>query len=152
MSAKKTVGDIMSTKIETIDISSNAEVAAKKMRDKKISSLIVTDPSSDTTGIVTERDLVRRVCATEARSKDVPVKLIMSSPVATIDPESLVEVAADNMLHDKVRHLLVTDKDGKALGMITLTDIAAAISETVDIDDVNATILKALREEGGYPS
>lgn len=142
----------MSTHIETIDISATAEDAAKRMRDKNVSSLIVFDPSSKNTGIVTERDLVRRVCASGARSGDVAVSEIMSSPVATIDPYSSVEVAADNMMHYKIRHLLVTDKDSKPLGIITLTDLAAYLGKNVDIDDVNATILRALKEEGGYSS
>lgn len=148
----KSIGDLMSTHIETIDSSATAEDAAKKMRDKNVSSLIVLDNSDGSTGIVTERDLVRRVCASGARSKDIPVSEIMSSPVATIDPYSPVEVAADNMLHSKIRHLLVTDKDGKSLGIITLTDLAAFMSENVDLDEVNATILRALKEEGGYAS
>src|SRR5438105_9587653 len=136
----KSIGDLMSTSIETIDVSATAQDAAKRMRDKNVSSLIVVDASNSNTGIVTERDLVRRVCTSGASSKDVPVSEIMSSPVATIDPYSPVEVAADNMIHDKIRHLLVTDKSGSSLGIITLTDLAAFMRENVDIDEVNATI------------
>ncbi len=145
----KSIGNLMSTKIETIDISANAHDAAKKMKDKQVSALIVVE-SGRNTGIVTERDLVRRVCAIDARSKDVPVRQIMSSPIATIDPYSTVEVAADNMIHDKIRHLLVEDENGKALGIITLTDLAAYMKENVNMDEVNATILGALKEEGSY--
>jgi signal-transduction protein with cAMP-binding, CBS, and nucleotidyltransferase domain len=145
----KSIGDLMSTKIETIDISATAHDAAKKMRDKEVSSLIVVD-SSRNIGIVTERDLVRRVCTSDARSRDVPIKQIMSSPIATTDPFSPVEVAADNMIENKIRHLLVEDKNGKALGMITLTDLAAYMKENVNMDEVNATILNALKEEGRY--
>lgn len=68
------VKEIMSTHLETIDITENAQAAAKKMTDKRISSVLVIDGSKsrkDPAGIVTERDLVNRVCATAANSKEV---------------------------------------------------------------------------------
>lgn len=144
MSAK--IGDLMSKSIEKIDISANAHDAAKKMRDKKVSSLIIAD-SSQNVGIVTERDLVWRVCATEAKASEVPVRHIMSSPIATIDPNSPVEVAADNMIQSKVRHLLVENEQGAAIGVITLSDLAAYMKENVNMDEVNATILNAIKDE-----
>lgn len=144
----------MSKKIETIDINATAHDAAMKMKDKNVSSLLVVDQQSEQVnqGILTERDLVRRVCATDEPDLNVPVKTIMSSPIAFIDPFSPVEVAADNMRHYGMRHFLVADESGKALGIITLSDLAGYLAENVNIDDVNATILKALKDEGGYPS
>ena len=50
------IGQLMSDRLETINMSSSAQVASKKMRDKNISSLIVTDDYSKPVGIVTERD------------------------------------------------------------------------------------------------
>jgi signal-transduction protein with cAMP-binding, CBS, and nucleotidyltransferase domain len=63
---ENTVEAIMSKKVETIDRSDSVQSAARKMRDKKISSLIVLDKSKERDellGIVTESDIVRRVCA-----------------------------------------------------------------------------------------
>jgi len=45
----------MTKKLETIDISSSAQQASKKMRDKNVSSLVVTDNYNKPAGIVTER-------------------------------------------------------------------------------------------------
>ena len=60
--AATTVGQLMTKKLETISPSNTAQEAAKKMRDKKVSSLVVTIPLEDKPiGIVTERDLVRQV-------------------------------------------------------------------------------------------
>ena len=53
----------MSNKLETIEASDLVQVAAKKMRDKKISSLVVIDSSNKPVGIITERDFVTKVCA-----------------------------------------------------------------------------------------
>ena len=105
----------MTKKLETINPSSTAQEAAKKMRDKKVSSFVVTIPLEDKPiGIVTERDLARQVWTKDVSSNTVVVHEIMSSPLAIIDANSSVEVAADIMIQDKVRHLIVMEDENKA--------------------------------------
>lgn len=145
-SATTTVGQLMTERLETISPSDTAQEAAKKMRDKKVSSLVVTDVEDKPIGIVTERDLVRQVCTKAINSNDVIVHRIMSSPLATIDANSSVEVAADNMIQNKVRHLLVVDEN-KVLGIITPSDFTGYLKEKLNLDDVNARILQSLKED-----
>src|ERR671931_1011435 len=160
--AARSIGELMTEKLKTIDSLSTAQEAAKKMRDKNISSLLVVDNknSDKPIGIVTERDLVRKVCVNDANSSKIPIKEIMSSPLVTIDSKSSVEVAADIMAQNKVRHLLVVEEnsDGnddddyninKPLGIITPSDFVGYLKENLNIDDVNAKILESLREQGG---
>ncbi len=153
---KNTVEAIMSKKIETIDKSDSAHTAARKMRDKKVSSLVVLDKDKERNrplGIVTERDLVHRVCAEGTSSKDVRVQDIMSSPIATIDPQSTVEGAADLMLSNKVRHLLVISVDKTPAGIVAPSDLNRYLQANIDMDEVKARILKAVLdgEEMGEP-
>jgi CBS domain-containing protein len=145
-SATTTVGQLMTERLETISPSDTAQEAAKKMRDKKVSSLVVTDVEDKPIGIVTERDLVRQVCTKVINSNDVVVHHIMSSPLATIDANSSVEVAADIMIQNKVRHLLVVDEN-KVLGIITPSDFTGYLKEKLNLDDVNARILQSLKED-----
>ena len=145
-SATTTVGQLMTERLETISPSDTAQEAAKKMRDKKVSSLVVTDVEDKPIGIVTERDLVRQVCTKVINSNDVIVQHIMSSPLATIDANSSVEVAADIMIQNKVRHLLVVDEN-KVLGIITPSDFTGYLKEKLNLDDVNARILQSLKED-----
>ncbi|HET6800854.1 MAG TPA: CBS domain-containing protein [Nitrososphaeraceae archaeon] len=145
-SATTTVGQLMTERLETISPSDTAQEAAKKMRDKKVSSLVVTDVEDKPIGIVTERDLVRQVCTKVINSNDVIVHHIMSSPLATIDANSSVEVAADIMIQNKVRHLLVVNEN-KALGIITSSDFTGYLKEKLNLDDVNARILQSLKED-----
>ena len=58
------IGGLMTEKLKTIESSSTAQEASKKMRDNNISSLVVVDNKNNNKpiGIVTERDLVRKVC------------------------------------------------------------------------------------------
>jgi signal-transduction protein with cAMP-binding, CBS, and nucleotidyltransferase domain len=77
----KSIGEVMTKKLETIEMSNSAQEAAKKMRDKNVSSLLVVDNSNDgkPMGIVTERDLVRKVCINDASSKHTMIQGITSS-------------------------------------------------------------------------
>ncbi len=57
-----TLRDIMRKRLETIDDSASVQDAAKKMKDKDVSSLIVVDREGKPQGLITERDLVTKVC------------------------------------------------------------------------------------------
>ena len=97
----------MSKKLETIEESSSVQAAAKKMKDKNVSSLTVVDQGGIPQGLVTERDLVTKVCITST----ITTEQIMSLPLITIDSKSSPSIAADRMLQYNVRHLLVVDTD-----------------------------------------
>jgi signal-transduction protein with cAMP-binding, CBS, and nucleotidyltransferase domain len=142
------IGDLMTEKLETIEASLSAQEAAMKMRDRNVSSLVVIDANNKTVGIITERDLVRKVCVHDASSRDTSVQDILSDALVTTDAISEVGVAADIMIQNQVRHLLVVkDEDiNKPLGIITPSDLARYLKENLDIDDVNATIIKSLIE------
>jgi CBS domain-containing protein len=146
------VKEIMSTNLETIDVTENAQEAAKKMNDKRISSVLVVDrekKSKEPVGIVTERDLVIRVCAAGTSSKEVSIQEIMSSPIATVEPQATVETAADLMLSNKVRHLLVVDEQTRMpVGIIAPSDLNKYLRANIDMDEVNARILEAIKAEG----
>jgi len=151
MFMQNAVKEIMSTKLETIDVTSNAQEAAKKMNDKRISSVLVIDrdnKSEEPIGIVTERDLVIRICAAGTSSKDVGIREIMSSPIVTVEPDATVETAADLMLSNKVRHLLViNEQTRKPVGIIAPSDLNKYLRGNIDMDEVNARILEAIKAE-----
>ena len=143
------IGEIMTEKLVTITASSSAQEAAIKMTENNISSLVVTNGNNKSVGIVTERDLVTRVCVHDASSKNTTLENIMSSPLVTIDALSSVEVAADIMSQNGVRHLLVVkDEDiSKPLGIITSSDFARYLKETLNLDETKATIFDTLKTE-----
>ena len=105
------VSDLMRKKVDTIEESDSIQETAKKMKEKKVSSLLVVDRDGKPLGLVTERDLVRKVCTNDVRTSEVTNKEIMSSPLITIDSKSSPSMAADMMLRCNVRHLLVMDNN-----------------------------------------
>jgi CBS domain-containing protein len=134
MTTSTPVRRVMNEKLEKIIVNKTAQEAAHKMGAVNTSSLIVTDLTDKPIGIITERDLVRRVVANDANSKTVLIKDIMASPIVTIDANSSVEAAADLMLQNKVRHLLVVEHEdvNMPLGIITSTDFASYLMEGDD--------------------
>lgn len=141
---------IMSKKMETVDVSETAEYAAKKMKDKRIGSLFVVDKSKgdQPIGVITERDLVHRVCAEGINSKDVGIQRLMSSPIATVESKATVGTAASLMLSNKSRHLLVVGDNRQSVGVITSTDLARYLKANMDVNEIGARILDTVVEEG----
>jgi CBS domain-containing protein len=119
-----TINSIMRKRLETIEGTASVQQAAKKMKDKNVSSLVVVDESGLPQGLVSERDLVRKVCTTDVSISTVKNKEVMSSPLVTISSRSSPSEAADMMLQHNVRHLLVVDNDNvnKPIGIITPLD------------------------------
>ena len=121
------VEDIMRKKLETIEELSSIQKAAQKMKDKSVSSLIVVDATGKPQGLVTERDLVRKVCINDVRTSTITNKEVMSSPIITIKSDSSPSEAADMMLQYNIRHLLVVhgtngNTNNNPIGILTPLD------------------------------
>jgi CBS domain-containing protein len=120
-----TISDFMTRRIETISASSSVQEAAKKMKDKDISSLVVIDDRDKLLGLITERDIVRKVCIYDnVAISNVKNAAILSFPLITIRSDSSPGAAADLLIENKIRHLLVVDKEDtdKPVGVITPMD------------------------------
>jgi CBS domain-containing protein len=121
------ISDIMRKKLETIQGTASVQQAAKKMTDRNVSSLLIVDEKGTPSGIISERDLVTKVCYNDRNASAVTNQEIMSSPLITISPKSSPSEAADMMLQHNVRHLLVVDRgdssnSNKPVGIITPLD------------------------------
>ncbi|MGH9995495.1 MAG: CBS domain-containing protein [Nitrososphaeraceae archaeon] len=81
-----TIRDIMRKRLEIIEYLASVQDAAKRMKDKDVSSLIVVDRDGKPQGLVTERDLVTKVCINDIFTSAITIKQIMSVPLITIGP------------------------------------------------------------------
>ena len=136
----------MSTKLETIGRYESTKEAAKKMLDKNVSSLVVVDEDGQSIGIVTERDITRGVCIHDVPSKEFRIHHLMTLPLSTIEPNLPVEMAANLMIQNKVRHLIVKEGD-KTLGILSATNFIDYLNEQLEPADPNARVLKTLKDE-----
>jgi signal-transduction protein with cAMP-binding, CBS, and nucleotidyltransferase domain len=148
MALKKstTIGELMMEKLETVSESDTAQLAARKMRSNDVSSLLVIKDGGNPIGIITERDLVRKVCAKGVSSRNVIIRDIMSTPLISVDSSFPLHEAASLMIQNKVRHLLVVGDDG-AKGIISTTNFVNYLKQNVDMDEVNTAIIQSLLEQ-----
>ncbi len=121
-----TVKDFMTTTVITIDVRGTVLDAAKLMHQQDVGDLVVTEDKVPK-GIVTERDLVRRVMA-QKKPLDTKVSEIMSDPLITIDEESSIRDAARKMVKFRIRRLPIMKKN-VLVGIIVASDFARHLSQ-----------------------
>jgi CBS domain-containing protein len=121
-----TVKDFMTTNVITIDVKRTVLEAAKLMHQQDKGDLVVMD-GDVAKGIVTERDLVRRVIA-QKKPLDTKVSEIMSTPLITIEENAQLRDAARIMVKYKIRRLPVTKKK-VLVGIIATSDFARHLSK-----------------------
>ena len=121
-----TVKDFMTTNVITIDVNKTALETAKLMHQQDVGDLVVMD-GVEAKGIVTERDLVRRVMAMK-KPLDTKVSEVMSNPLITIDQDAPLRDAARLMVKYKIRRLPVTKKS-MLVGIIATNDFARHIGK-----------------------
>ena len=142
----------MRKRLETIGDSASVQDAAKKLKDREVSSLIVVDREGKPQGLVTERDIVTKVSTSDTFTSTITNKQIMSVPLIAIDSASSPAVAADMMLQHNVRHLLVIDNNynsdksdsNNLVGIITPLDFARY--EEFPNDEVNKDEIERMLE------
>ncbi|MFD1632370.1 CBS domain-containing protein [Haloplanus ruber] len=103
----------------TISPGTPVSEAAEYLRRPPVSALPVLDEGA-VVGIITAADLVAMVAETDGRP---PVRVIMSSPVTTVSPETTVSGAAERMRTAGVKHLPVVDDEGYR-GLLSVTDLS----------------------------
>jgi CBS domain-containing protein len=119
--ARVPVMEIMTSAPVTVGPDATVWDAAGLMRDRDVGSLVVLR-NGEPAGIVTERDIVKKVAAEDAKPSEVRVADIMSSPVITVHPHEEVVEAAKRMADRKIRRLVVVD-DNDFVGVVTENDI-----------------------------
>jgi CBS domain-containing protein len=124
-------GDVMVREVITVDENASVKEAADIMNQFEIGSIIATRKGK-AVGIITERDLLKRIVAEGKNAKKTRVKDIMSSPLVVIMPNTDLEEAARLMFEKKIKKLPVIDQN-RLVGLVSLTDIARFQPEIIKI-------------------
>ena len=111
-------GEVMTTKLVTIDQESTVQDAAILMTQRDIGSVVVVNNNSAICGILTEKDFVKKVLNKGLRSENTLVRDVMTSELITIDESTDISEAVHIMEEHNIRRLLVTVK-GKIKGIVT---------------------------------
>ena len=120
------IRDWMSQPIISISKDKSIFETAKRMDEKQIGVLPVMK-GDVLEGIVTERDVVRKVVAKGLDPHQVVVAEIMSQHVLTVDVDAKLIDVAKMMIDKKFRRVLVTE-NAKIIGIITARDLVKMLS------------------------
>lgn len=137
-----TVKDIMTKNVISIAVDNSVFEAAEFMSSNRVGCLVILDKEVPI-GIVTERDIVRRVVAKKL-PVDTKISEIMSKSLITIDPDASLKEAARVMSSNKIRRLPVL-KQNRLVGIVVASDFVRNLGKK----SVSEEILEAM---GRYPS
>ena len=113
----ESVKDIMNKKITTFDVNSDVETIAKFMGKADIGAVIITK-NKVLVGIITERDMVKRVIAKNLNPKKTKAYEIMTSPVESVSPDANIYYTSDLMRKKGYKRYPVV-KNGRVVGMLS---------------------------------
>lgn len=105
----------------TVGAEATVKEAAKLMNKHEIGCLLVMKREKPV-GIVTERDMLKRVLLKSKDPRKTKVSKIMSKPLVVGEPQTDVRDAVRLLVEGKIKRLPIVE-DGNLLGLVTFTDI-----------------------------
>jgi len=133
------VKDVMSSPVITIEENAPANRVAELIDKHGLGCIIVTSKQGKPLGIITERDLVTRVLAKNAKPDSIKAKEVMNSPLITIEPDETINEAARRMNRLNIRRLGVVYK-GQLIGLVSSKDVLAVVPELIETIQERAII------------
>ncbi len=133
------VSEIMPKReVVTVDINDNPSVldVAKLMAKHRIGSVVVVEGSNNNNpvGIITERDIIKKVSAQNKVPDQVEVRHIMSSPIVKVKSIDSIDTAAETIAENRIKRLVVLEQDGSMVGILSVSDIAKKLARILTED------------------
>ncbi len=127
------IEEIMTPDVVTIQADATIVEAAEAMTDNNISCIVVLN-DKEVTGVLTERDVLKRVIAAQKDPNTTKINEVMSSPVKTVPPDYSVFSASRLIENVNIRRLVVLE--GNILkGIVTQTDIFRAVKHKLQNEE-----------------
>lgn len=126
------VRDVMTKNVRVVRPDSSVKEVVATMNKFNIGSIIVVQGSRPV-GIITERDILKRVVEPCLAPETLTARHVMTSPVLTIDENASVNEAAKLMAKKGVKKLLVMRNNDELAGIITFTDIVTKVPEMLSL-------------------
>lgn len=117
--------DVMVASVVTCTKADPASYCARLMKERRVGFLPVLDLGGRVAGVLTDRDLVVRLLA-EGGSAETHAGDIMTASPVVCRPEEDLRTAEERMVAARTSRLVVVNREGRPVGVISLTDVAAA--------------------------
>ena len=114
--------DVMVSPVLTCQPSELAVEAVRKMLDNGVSCIVVVDERGAPAGIITERDVMKRIVASDCDWDNAPVSDFMTPEPVTLEPGDSVYRALSVLSLKDIKHLPLVE-DGKVGGIVTFRQI-----------------------------
>ena len=138
------VSEIMSMGFVAVESGKTAGDAVATMVKNRTGAVIVTDEKGRPAGIITERDVLKKVSARNKRPDEVTAQSIMSSPLITVRAIDSVDTAAAAMSKNRIKRLPVVEEDGSIAGILSATDIAKKLAKILADDNSRYKSLRSM--------
>ncbi len=103
--------------------------AARLMQKEGVGTVVVVGDGRRPLGIVSDRDVAVRCVALERDAATTTVRELMSGPVAGVSESTPIEDALARMATMHTRRLLVVDREGALVGVLSLDDVLELLAE-----------------------
>jgi CBS domain-containing protein len=105
------------------------------MAKHRIGSIVVIEGDNKRpVGMVTERDIIKKVTAQNKSADQVAVRHIMSSPLVTVKSIDSIDTAAETIAENRVKRLVVLEQDGSMVSILSVSDIAKKLAKILTED------------------
>jgi len=125
------VRDVMSKDVKVVRPDSSVKEVVATMNKFDIGSIVIVQGDRPV-GIITERDILRRIVEPCLAPETLTARQVMTSPVLTISETASIDEAAKLMARKRVKKLLVMSNQ-KIVGMVTFTDIVTQVPTMLTI-------------------
>lgn len=131
--------EVMTRNIETVDAGVPIRDVARRMRalDVGVIPVVMNDRIA---GVITDRDICIRCVADNHHPERTTAAEMMTPDVRTIREHEDVRRAADLMRQERIRRLVVVDDNDRAVGIVSLGDLAVHCGER----DLTASTLEEI--------
>lgn len=124
-----TVGRICQREVDVAELHETAQVAAQRMLQRQVGTLIVIDAQRHPIGILTDRDLAMKVVAHARDATETVVQEVMTPNPRVAGEDTPIEEALVMMRGAAVRRLPVVDGERRLCGIVSLDDVLGLIGE-----------------------
>jgi len=131
MAGMVSVKDIMTKDVKVVRTDTSVKEVVEKMNKFDIGSVVVVQGNRPI-GIITERDILKKIVQPCVDASLIKAREIMSSPVITIDENASIEEAAKVMTKKGIKKLPVT-RENEVVGIITTMDLVRTQPKLVDM-------------------
>ena len=121
MGAVSNLLDSKGSDVLTVDPEATIRVAIEQMAEISAGTALIMEGGT-VVGIISERDVMRKVLLKGKRLHEVKVREIMTTDLTTITPDTPLEDCMKLITDKRIRHLPVL-RDGKLCGIISIGDV-----------------------------